>query len=430
MWIMGKNTKRFLTLVLVLAISLTIAAPIYTSAATEADTKALALKQLGLFKGVSDTEFDLDRAPTRVEAMVMLIRVLGQESEALKGDWSHPFSDVAPWADKYIGYAYEKGLTKGISKTEFGAGDAGADIFLTFVLRALGYNDSEGDFKWNEPDVLAASVGILSDDVNTSSFMRADAVLVSWAALEANLKGGSQTLAEKLISAGTFTPEDYSVAQQLINKKANKVVIASTVEELKAALADPDVTDVTINPKEGPVLVKNELTIPKGITVTVDRGKDFYIEGILTNNGSIKVMGANSIDEAKDFINYSVLSIQNGGKLINNGEVKMLAAELEDTSDHGPIGGQLRLIGGDFENSGTVTLEAGRVNTHGGVAGIVNGTFTNKNVVVLEGFLVRIDSGNFINNSGAEVINNSHIYVEEAGTFTNNGTLSGNKVNE
>lgn len=427
---MGKNIKRALALVLVLAISLTMVAPIYASTATEAETKALALKQLGLFKGVSDTEFDLDRAPTRAEAMVMLIRVLGQESEALKGNWSHPFSDVAPWADKYIGYAYEKGLTKGISKTEFGTGNAGSDIFLTFVLRALGYNDAEGDFKWNEPDALATNVGILSGDVNILNFMRADAVLVSWAALEANLKGGSQTLAKKLISVGTFTPEDYFVAQQLVNKKATKVVIVSTVEELKAALADPDVTDVNINSKEGPVVVKNELTIPKGITVTVDRGKDFYIEGMLINNGTIKVMGANSIDKANDFINYSVMSVQNGGKLVNNGQVKMLGAELEDTSDHGPIGGQLRLIGGDFENSGTVTLEAGKVNTHGGVAGIVDGTFINKNVVVLEGFLVRIEKGSFINNSGAEVINNSHIFVEEEGTFTNNGTLSGLKVNE
>lgn len=427
---MGKNIKRALALVLVLAISLTMVAPIYAFTATEAETKALALKQLGLFKGVSDTEFDLDRAPTRAEAMVMLIRVLGQESEALKGNWSHPFSDVAPWADKYIGYAYEKGLTKGISKTEFGTGNAGSDIFLTFVLRALGYNDAEGDFKWNEPDALATNVGILSGDVNILNFMRADAVLVSWAALEANLKGGSQTLAKKLISVGTFTPEDYFVAQQLVNKKATKVVIVSTVEELKAALADPDVTDVNINSKEGPVVVKNELTIPKGITVTVDRGKDFYIEGMLINNGTINVMGANSIDEANDFINYSVMSVQNGGKLVNNGEVRLLAAELEDTSDHGPIGGQLRLIDGDFENSGAVVLEAGKVNTHGGVVAVVEGKFKNDNIVVVDGFFFHVVKGALINNSGATVTNNSHIFIDEAGTFTNDGTLSGNKVNE
>ena len=36
------------------------------------------LKNLGIFKGVSDTDFALDRAPTRVEALIMLIRVLGK----------------------------------------------------------------------------------------------------------------------------------------------------------------------------------------------------------------------------------------------------------------------------------------------------------------------------------------------------------------
>ena len=40
------------------------------------------LKTLGLFRGVSDTDFDLDRAPTRVEAVVMLVRLLGAETAA------------------------------------------------------------------------------------------------------------------------------------------------------------------------------------------------------------------------------------------------------------------------------------------------------------------------------------------------------------
>jgi hypothetical protein len=44
------------------------------AATPEAETKAAALKQLGLFMGVSDTDFALDRAPTRLEVMDMLIR--------------------------------------------------------------------------------------------------------------------------------------------------------------------------------------------------------------------------------------------------------------------------------------------------------------------------------------------------------------------
>ena len=47
---------------------------------------AAALKTISLFRG-SDTGygegFDLEKAPTRMEALIMLIRLLGEESEAL-----------------------------------------------------------------------------------------------------------------------------------------------------------------------------------------------------------------------------------------------------------------------------------------------------------------------------------------------------------
>ncbi|MBQ3378271.1 MAG: S-layer homology domain-containing protein [Clostridia bacterium] len=81
---------------------------------------AVSLKSLGLFRGVSDSDFDLERAPTRTEALVMLIRTLGRESEALDCTYSHPFTDVPSWADRYVAYGYENGLTNGISSTRFG----------------------------------------------------------------------------------------------------------------------------------------------------------------------------------------------------------------------------------------------------------------------------------------------------------------------
>lgn len=168
------------------------------------------LKTLGLFKGVSDTDFDLERAPTRIEALVMLIRVLGKEKEALGGTWTHPFTDVVKWADAYVGYAYETGLTKGVSATEFGNGDASVAMYLTFMLRALGYTDvNNADFSWNDPYTLAKNVGILTDAVNIDTFWRADAVSVSYEALSSNLKGSDTTLADKLIGAGVFTKEQY-----------------------------------------------------------------------------------------------------------------------------------------------------------------------------------------------------------------------------
>ena len=179
---------------------------------TYAEETAVKLKSLGLFRGVSDTDFDLDRAPTRTEAVVMLIRFLGKEAEALDGKCTHPFTDVPEWADAYVGYAYENKLTNGISATEFGANnDASSAMFLTFVLRALGYSDADGaDFAWDNPYDLAKETGILTDTVNTEQFYRADVAIVAYNALEAELKGTETSLSDKLIEGGVFTAEAYA----------------------------------------------------------------------------------------------------------------------------------------------------------------------------------------------------------------------------
>jgi len=203
--------KKIFSLILVLVMFVTVLpmANAVSNASFE-ETLAQDLKALGLFQGVSDTEFDLNRAPTRVEALVMLIRLLGKDTEALSGQWSHPFSDVPGWANKYVGFAYENGLTKGISQTEFGTGVATIQMYLTFVLRSLDYTDANGeDFSYSEPYSLAYHVGILPDSVDRENFLRSDVVIVSYCALSAYMKNTQNTLATKLISEGVFTQEEF-----------------------------------------------------------------------------------------------------------------------------------------------------------------------------------------------------------------------------
>ncbi len=208
---------------------------------TEHESCAIILKQLGLFRGVSETNFDLERAPTRIEALVMLIRVLGKENEALDGTWRHPFTDVPSWADPYVGYAYVNGLTNGVSPTEFGEGDASAANYLTFMLRALGYSDANGlDFTWDNPFALAENVGILVDGIDVDNFWRADVAGVSYLALTANLKGSADTLADKLISAGVFTLEEYGAA---LGSSA-----PSDEPSTEPPVENPPVTDVPVTP--------------------------------------------------------------------------------------------------------------------------------------------------------------------------------------
>ncbi len=230
--------KKTISLLAVIALCLGLfPCAVFAHSADLASEEQLArdLKALGLFQGVSDTDFALNRAPTRTEALVMLIRVLGAEGEALKGGRSHPFTDVAPWADDYIAYAYENKLTDGVASDRFGTGSASAAMYLTFVLRALGYSDEKGeDFTWSNPYSLAVKSGILPDNVDTENFLRADVVLVSYAALGARLKDSEMTLADKLIEAQVFSREDYEASIDLA-----KVGIVSTGAQPAAAEPEP-----------------------------------------------------------------------------------------------------------------------------------------------------------------------------------------------
>lgn len=203
--------KRFLSIILVLVLLISCV-PIYSYAqrnVSKQEKMAQELKELGLFRGVSETNFDLERAPSRVEAVVMLVRALGKEEEALNEEARHPFTDVPAWADPYIGYAYDHNLTNGQSADLFGNSDASAAMYITFVLRALGYSDGRGDFLWDSPYTLARQTGILTNDVDIENFMRADVVSVTHNALAAYCRNSTTTLSSKLIAENVFTQEEY-----------------------------------------------------------------------------------------------------------------------------------------------------------------------------------------------------------------------------
>lgn len=390
---MKQKSKVIISLVLLLTMSLTMFTPAYAANIKEAETQAMALKRLKLFKGVSDTNFELDRAPSRVEAIIMLIRVLGDEPEALNGNWSHPFTDVASWADKYVGYAYEKGLTKGVSATKFGKDNANSDMYLTFMLRALGYNDLAGDFAWNEPDALAKSVGILPSGVDTSNFLRADVVLVSWTALEAKLKEesltGSRTLSENLMAAGVLTSEDYRAAKMIVNGEEKQSlgdgeVIVSTFDELKQAVenkkitvininSDIDIksefnferdTDLMINIPKANTLTVSEVFIPVGCSITNDGAiiiNGNFDRGLcsIINNGSITVKSNGTASSGvSNTDNYGTFTVNAGGKLLI--ERGSAFNNLGTLTNNGYIsikdGGSLSNESGSIINNGTIDL--------------------------------------------------------------------------
>ena len=210
---------RLCSLVLAAVLCLTVL-PASASAGNMSDKRVRAysaaasfLSDLGLFRGTSDGDFDLWRPADRVEAVVMIVRLLGEEDAALEAHLPHPFTDVPAWADDYIGWARERGITNGVSPDRFGTGPATAPMFLTWLLRVLGYSDADGDFRWDDPRALAEEAGILTEDTaavcDFTAFLRADMAYLSRSALTALTKEDGWPLAAVLAEKQVFTARSY-----------------------------------------------------------------------------------------------------------------------------------------------------------------------------------------------------------------------------
>lgn len=171
--------------------------------ASNYDAHADALKEMGLFLG-GDAGYELDRASTRGEAAVMLVRLLGREEEAKAGTYADPFTDVPSWAEQYVGYMYGSGLTKGTSPTTFSAvTGCSAQMFTAFVLRALGYTEENGDFTFAGAEEFALQIGLTAGCGSSGTFLRDDMVALAYSALFQPMNDGSgKMLLEKLDAEG------------------------------------------------------------------------------------------------------------------------------------------------------------------------------------------------------------------------------------
>ena len=207
---------------------------------------AVGLYRLHLVAGYDNTgtNFGLSDPMTRAQAVVQVIRYLGAEKEALAGSYTHPFKDVPAWADKYIGYAYANGITKGRSNTVYDPnGTVTETQFLTFMLRAIGYDDAAGDFKWDKPEDLAKKCGMTDTIRDGAKFLRGDAMKLCWQTLSAKNKAGKR-VADALIAGGVFTADELTAAGDAA-KTAKKPAQKNTVENGYYVLSADTYTDKT-----------------------------------------------------------------------------------------------------------------------------------------------------------------------------------------
>ena len=165
---------------------------------------------LGAIREIPGLEPGLNKVPTKAEGLAVIIQLMGHEREAVSGTWSHPFKDVPEWADSYIGYAYENGLVED-GDIDFTQRDPGLAWFLTTLLRALGYSDS--DFEAEDPYGLAEDLGLLNKDAQRAELCRADLLTVFASALEITPKESDRTVAATLMENGAFTNARFAEAE-------------------------------------------------------------------------------------------------------------------------------------------------------------------------------------------------------------------------
>ncbi|PKM51172.1 MAG: hypothetical protein CVV02_08480 [Firmicutes bacterium HGW-Firmicutes-7] len=237
-----KNTiKNKLIPIICLILVLGFSNGVY-SAETEHTPYADYLNEMGLFQGTGQG-YDLESAATRSQAAVMVVRLLGKEKEALSMNYQHPFLDVPEWAGPYIGYLYKFGISNGLDKTTYGANKLiNASEYMTFLIRVIGYDDTQGDFSWDKSLHKANSLGIIATSEYSiyqkkSSFLRDDMVFFSYAALKTDLKNGKGiSLLRKLMDDSTV-PQTAMLAYKYAPYAAvNRNKQPKNHEELKQAV--------------------------------------------------------------------------------------------------------------------------------------------------------------------------------------------------
>lgn len=192
---------------------------ITSSRETDYNALADALHTIGVFAGSPTpygSGYDLEQKPTRIQGLIMFLRLLGEEEAALSyTDETTVFRDVPAWARPYVAYAYSKGYTKGqeidsLGRVAFGPNELMSPRdYMTFILRALGYTEGT-DFRWKNAVANAQELGVLTEGEGAllieKPFLRAQVVYISYFALSTKLAGQESTLLDKLLASQVVDP--------------------------------------------------------------------------------------------------------------------------------------------------------------------------------------------------------------------------------
>lgn len=115
-----------------------------------------ALMDKGIITGDTDGNYNPDSTLTRAQACIIIVKTMDPPAAEVVGTATQPapasgFSDMAGygWAEGYIGYAVEHGVTNGYPDGTFKPGnDVTVNELVTMVLRAAGHSDESLGGTW------------------------------------------------------------------------------------------------------------------------------------------------------------------------------------------------------------------------------------------------------------------------------------------
>ena len=311
-----KTKKRFLSLLICIALALSIFTVPAGAVTLEQSTEhADILAALNLFQG-TEKGYELESKANRIQGLVMFLRLLGLEDEALAYTGSSPFTDLEAWSKPYVAYAYSVGLTDGVSESKYDPNNAlDAKTYLTFLLRGLGYSDSRGDFTWAkavefaEQDGLAMLARGSAEAMKDVTLTRGDMVSISYVALTHYTADAMGTLANKLYKDGVFSlsaAQDTNILnisrEQFVygeTGSANPPVVTSGPVDFSSKTISTSAGDVsayvlTVDTSDPSVRVETRM-------VDKTLGATAAFADIVAQSGALAVINGNFFESYEDF---------------------------------------------------------------------------------------------------------------------------------
>lgn len=276
----------------------------YASAAEE-------LNKIGLFSGVGtlsngSTDFGLDTMPTRAQAVVMIIAMLGNGQEAINQNYTHHFQDGA-WADAYIGYALKYGISSGLSSTHFGTDQLVTQHeFLTMLCKALGYPVSN----WENPYPEANSLGLFTD--SSATFHRGMMAKICHSALWATTSSGEilleylsdrNVLTQVTSTPSTSTPSTSTPSTSTPSTSTPSTSVIEPITEITVTSGEDAANQLVEVVKSGAAEVK--ILTPKGEEVAIkDVISNYYKNQRYAALDSLGTSWSNGSGQLKVTLNY------------------------------------------------------------------------------------------------------------------------------